>query len=118
MLALRDDPATAYRRVEFDARIEGSNGTGLTRLCLERAISEIGQARSMTDRTLRGEALGRAGSALLALIDGVAQDNPLRRPLLSFYGGLRAQVLAAIAAPEQGRLEQVERDLSDVLALI
>ena len=118
MLALLEDPATTYRRVEFDARIEGSDGAGLTRLCLERAISDIGSARRTADRVCRSEALARAGAALLALLEGVASDNPLRRPLLSFYGSARARVLAGIRVSDPEDLARVEQDLKDVLALL
>lgn len=118
MLALCDDPATAYRRVEFDARVEGSDGAGLTRLCLEQALVEIARARAATARRARADALGRAGSALLALSEGVAPDNPLRAALRSFYGGARAAVLGSIARFDSARLGAVERDLSDVMALL
>lgn len=118
MLATLDNPAVTYRRVEFDARIEGSDGAALTRLCLERAIAEIARARSAADRTTRSDALAGAGAALLALVEGVAPDNPLRRPLLEFYGGVRARVLATLAAPDDTSLAEAGRDLGDVLALL
>lgn len=118
MIAVLDDPATTYRRVEFDARIEGSDGAALTRLCLERAIAEIARARSAPDRTTRADALASAGAALLALVEGVAPDNPLRRPLLEFYGGVRARVLGSLAKPDDAALAQAGRDLADVLTLV
>lgn len=118
MLAVLDDPVTIYRRVEFDARIEGSDGAALTRLCLERAIGDIARARAAPDRTTRADALAGAGAALLALMEGVAPDNPLRRPLLEFYGGVRARVLATLAVPDDGSLAEAERDLLDVLGLL
>lgn len=118
MLATLDNPAATYRRVEFDARIEGSDGAALTRLCLERAIAEIARARSAADRTTRSDALAGAGAALLALVEGVAPDNPLRRPLLEFYGGVRAGVLATLTRPDDATLAQAERDLSDVLGVL
>lgn len=118
MVAVLDDPTTIYRRVEFDARIEGSDGAALTRLCLERAIGEIARARSASDRATRADALAGAGAALLALMEGVALDNPLRRPLLEFYGGVRAGVLATLIRPDDATLAQAQRDLSDVKGVL
>ncbi len=118
MLALLEDPAATYRRVEFDARVEGSDGAGLTRLCLERAIGAIGQARNAKAHHVRADALGQAASALFALREGVALDNPLRNALVQFYGGARAEVMACVVRFDPARLEEVKRDLSDVLALL
>lgn len=118
MLALLDDPATTYRRVEFDARVEGSDGAGLTRLCLERAIAALGRARMADDRGTRADAMGQAGAALLALREGVAPDNPLRTPLVQFYGSARAEVMASLVRLDVDRLGAIERDLVDVLALL
>lgn len=118
MLALLEDPAATYRRVEFDARVEGSDGVGLTRLCLERAVGALNQACASRCRATRADALGQAGAALLALREGVAPDNPLRTPLVQFYGSARAAVMASVARFDEARLEAVERDLVDVLALL
>ncbi|WP_324262759.1 flagellin [Altererythrobacter sp. H2] len=118
MLALLDDPATAYRRVDLDARIEGSDGAGLTRLCLERAIAALARARTQDGRAQRAGALEQAGSALIALLGGVASDNPLRSALVQFYGGARADVMASLTRFDPERLAGIERDLADVLALL
>ena len=118
MLALLDDPAATYRRVEFDARVEGSDGAGLTRLCLERAIEAIAAARAARTRGVRAESLGQAASALFALREGVAPDNPLRTALVQFYGGARTEVMACVVRFDGARLEAVGRDLSDILALL
>lgn len=118
MLALKEDAASVYRRVELDARIEGSDGAGLTRVCLERAIADIARARTVADRAARAEALGRAGAALLALLEGVGSGNPLREALLRFYGGARMAVLASLNRFDPDQLKTVERDLADVLALL
>ena len=55
---------------------------------------------------------------MLALLEGVAPDNPLRRPLISFYGSARARVLAGIRVSDPEDLARVEQDLKDVLALL
>lgn len=118
MVQVIDDPATAYRRVALDARVEGSDGAELTRLCLEQALAEIARARGATDLSRRTDALTRGAAALLALQEGVAPANPLRRALVQFYGGVRASLLGAIRAPGNAELAQAERDLAEVLALL
>jgi hypothetical protein len=118
MLALLERPADTYRRVEFDAQVEGSDGAGLTRLCLDRAIVALGRARRARERGVRVEALGQAASALFALREGVSHDNPLRTALVQFYGSARAAVMASVARFDAARLEAVERDLQEVLALL
>ena len=72
MLAVLDDPVTTYRRVEFDARVEGSDGAALTRLCLERAIGEIARARSAPDRTTRPSQLPAMSEVTIASITSTA----------------------------------------------
>lgn len=118
MLALLEDPAATYRRIEFDARVEGSDGAGLTRLCLERAITALGRAQGARSHAVRAEALGQAASALFALREGVSPDNPLRTALVQFYGSARAAVMGSVTRYDAARLEAVERDLEDVLALL
>ena len=44
MMSFSQGAANAYRRVDLDARIEASTGEDLTRICLEEAVTSLGQA--------------------------------------------------------------------------
>ena len=92
MVQVIDDPATAYRRVALDARVEGSDGAELTRLCLEQALAEIARAR--------GEGQGIA--LLIAVAIGYAGygrhgSEPLPVPLqVHAWSALLAYVRVAL----------------------
>lgn len=121
MLPLAQDPAAAYRKVELDARVEGSDGAGLTRLCLEESIAELARAhlaQARGDRLLRNHALTRAASGIAALSRGVAQDNPLRGPLLALYGAAEHAVRAALLDFRVDVLARVKQDLVDIRAAL
>lgn len=110
-------PAEIYRRVELDARVEGSDGIGLTRLCLDEAIGELDRARQAHARgnfPARNDALSCASVRISALRNGVAQDNPLRGPLQHLYGSAEHAVRLAIANYRPEVLARVRQDLSDI----
>lgn len=114
-------PADVYRRVELDARVEGSDGIGLTRLCLDEAIIELERAELANARgnfSARNDALARASSGIAALHRGVSKYNPLREPLLHLYGSAEQTVRSAIARYEADILARVQQDLRDIRAVI
>lgn len=121
MLSLANDPAASYRRVELDARVEGSDGAGLTRICLEEAIADLnlaGTAQRSRDVIRRNAALGRAIRTITALSAGIAADNPLRREFQLLYGGARHAVSESLADYRQAELDRVRGDLEDILRLL
>ncbi|GAA4045155.1 flagellar protein FliS [Parerythrobacter jejuensis] len=121
MMFQSPDPTEAYRKIEFDARIEGSNGIGLTRLCLERALTELDRAQSAYARGNRqawGTALTRAASGITALSAGVDSANPLREPLVHLYDSAALAVRAAVTNYRQDVMDRVRRDLEDILAIL
>ena len=120
MLLLAHDPAASYRRVELDARVEGSDGAELTRICLEEAIADLNLASAAQrsyDVILRNAALSRAIRTMTALSSGIATDNPLRRELQLLYGGVRLTISEAIAQYQQGEIDRVRIDLEDIWEL-
>jgi flagellin-specific chaperone FliS len=111
-------PADAYRRVDLDARVEASAGEDLTRICLEQAADAISQALMALDRRpdqSPREPLGRAQGIALWLARSVAPDNPLRDPMMQFYGGLAATIARNMGRASVAELAQVRDDFSDLL---
>ncbi len=110
--------AAAYRRVDLDARIEASSGKDLTLICLEEAVSALGQAlialERMPDRA-PGEPLSRAHGIALWLARSVAPDNPLHEPMTHFYGGLAATIMRNMRRASFGELSQARDDFADLL---
>jgi len=114
-------PAKAYRRVELDARIEAAPAADLTRICLEEAISALGQALIAIERApsdIPREALSRAQGIAVWLARSVAPDNPMRQALLDFYGGIAATIARNMSRARYGELAQVRADLADVLQAV
>lgn len=121
MVPLPQDPAATYRRVELDARVEGSDALGLTRVCLDEAIAQLRRAELAHGRGNRvacNEALARAAAGIVALQRGIDPGNPLRGPLLTLYGSAELAVRVAMADYRPGMLARVSQDLQDIRALL
>ncbi|GMN01813.1 flagellar protein FliS [Erythrobacter sp. MTPC3] len=121
MIARFSDPSETYRRIELDARVEGADGAGLTRVCLEKAIGELsraGPANRTGNRAVRNEALTKASAAIAALIKGVDQANPLREPLLHLYESAIHAVRGALSDYRQDVIDRVGTDLDDILKIL
>jgi hypothetical protein len=117
MQMLNRNPAAAYRRVALEARIEASGSGDLTRICLEEARAALAQARGALVRGSSSgrEPLVRAQTILLWLARSVAPEHPLGASLKAFYGGLAGQVGAQIQQADIRGIDEISRDISDVL---
>jgi hypothetical protein len=117
MQMLNRNPAAAYRRVALEARIEASGSADLTRICLEEARVALAQARGAVVRGSSSgrEPLVRAHTILLWLARSVAPEHPLGASLKAFYGGLAAQIGAQIQHAEIRGIDEISKDISDVL---
>ena len=116
MLALRD-PAQAYRRVDFDARVSSADQRELVKMCYERVISSLGSAmhaHGRGDNARKSQALTRAVSALTALQMGVAGDDPMSGALVQFYTSARRAVLDSVLTFDSRMLGQVRQDVVDI----
>lgn len=114
-------PCDIYRRVELDARVEGADGIGLTRLCLERALSELDRANRAYGRGDRGivcDALTRAASSVAGLSRGVVDSNPMRGPLLHLYGAAETAIRGCVSNYREDVLERVKTDLRDIAGMV
>lgn len=118
MMQLSQGPASAYRRVELDARIEASSGEDLTRICLEEAVASLGQAVAAIEHRpgqVPHEPLSRAHGIAIWLARSVAPDNPLNGPLTQFYGGVAATIARNLTRSSLLELARTRDDLSDIL---
>ncbi|MDE1915769.1 MAG: flagellar protein FliS [Sphingomonadales bacterium] len=116
MLTLRD-PAQAYRRVEFDARVASADQRELVRMCYERVISSLGSAMHAHDRAdnvRKSQALTRAVSALTALQMGVSGEDTMSGALVQFYSAARRAVLDSVLDFDTATLSQVRQDVVDI----
>lgn len=118
MIPLSKSAASTYRRIDLDARIEASSGEDLTLICLEEAVSALGQAlialQRSPDKTPH-EPLARAHGIALWLARSVAPDNPLRVALTQFYGGLAAAIARNRVRASEDELLRVRGDFADLL---
>ena len=95
MLAIRS-PNEAYRRVDFDARVEGADPRHLVGLCYEQLISSIGSAmfaQERGDNGLKSQAITRAMSAVTALQLGVRGEDSTAQALRHLYEATRRALL-------------------------
>ena len=118
MQMLSANPASAYRRVALEARIEGADPAGLTRICLEEAIAAIGQALAALAREpgrAPCEPISRAQAIAVWLASSVDATHPLRASLVQFYGGQAAALGACAVSPDAAVLARVREDFLDLL---
>ena len=118
MSPLSDGAASAYRRVDLDARIEASSSKDLTRICLEEAVASLGQALLVIEKDpeqIPQEPLSRAHGIAVWLARGVSPDNPLSGALVQFYGAMAATLARNLTRSSSLEIAEVRSDLNDLL---
>lgn len=118
MLALRN-PSEAYRRIDFDARVEGADPRTLVMLCYESLVSSLGTALFAHDRgdnRAKSAALTRAVSALTALLLGIEGQEGISAHLRAFYEAARRRVLDNVIAFSPDQIVQVREDIREIAA--
>lgn len=118
MLALRN-PSEAYRRIDFDARVEGADPRTLVMLCYESLVSSLGTALFAHDRgdnRAKSAALTRAVSALTALLLGIEGQEGISAHLRAFYEAARRRVLDNVIAFSPEQIVQVREDIREIAA--
>ncbi|MEL6415464.1 MAG: hypothetical protein AAFQ15_11050 [Pseudomonadota bacterium] len=118
MQPLLKNPASAYRKVDLDARIEASASDDLTRICLEEAAAALGQALIAMERAPDAsprDPLSRAHGIAVYLARSVAPQNPMRRTLVEFYGGLADTIGRNMRHARHPEIAQAREDFRDVL---
>lgn len=110
-------PAEAYRRVEMDARIFGSDAPALARLCLEEVCSALGRsiyAAKHGHNDLRQHALARALDATSALRSGLDRENPLCSAFMTIYDNAENCIRRAMLQFDPVPVAQLQADLEEI----
>jgi flagellar protein FliS len=117
MLAIRS-PNEAYRRVDFDARVEGADPRHLVGLCYEQLASSLGSAifaQERRDNSLKSQSLTRALSAITALQLGVSGENETAQALRHLYEATRRAILDSAISFDARLLGTIRQDFIDIL---
>ena len=101
MLANRS-PHEAYRRVDFDARVEGANPQQLVGMCYEALAGALGTA------------LTRALSAVTALQLGVEGDEGVALALRQLYQSARRSILDSALKFDPEVIGEMRRDFVEI----
>lgn len=116
MHALRT-PHEAYRRVEFDARVEGANPRQLVLVCYDQLTAALGRAlhgAKAGDNRAKSEALTRALAAIAALQMGIDPAAPIASALTQFLGAARRALLDCVLDFRPELVEQLQKDFSEI----
>lgn len=116
MLAHRN-PNEAYRRVDFDARVAGSNPAHLVGLCYESAASAMSRAlhaHASGDNQAKSQALTRALAAITALQMGISGDTGVAASLRQFYRAVRKTLLDSALSFDAAAITTVRQDLLEI----
>lgn len=117
-LLARHTPQDAYRRVEIDARIGGSDPRQLVMLCYEQLIGALGSALHAAragDNRGKSHSLTRALSALAALQMGVSGEDQVAWALRHLYEATRRALLDSVLAFDAETVATVRADYVDIL---
>ena len=116
-MLMQRNPAEAYRRVDFDARVEGASGSQLTALCYEQLTAALGtaiHAGEIGDNSLKSRSLTRALSALTALQLGVTGEDAIADALRQLYHSAHASILDCALKFDAIRLQTIRDDFSEI----
>lgn len=114
-------PDEAYRKVELDARIEGSDGEGLAKICLEAVIQSLDRAciaHSRGKAIMRNEALTRANMIILGMERALDPANPLSGAIREFYGGAKFTIAGAISDFDGPAISRLRDDFDEILSAL
>ncbi len=116
MLANRS-PHEAYRRVDFDARVEGANPQQLVGMCYEALAGALGTAlyaHERGDNRLKSQSLTRALSAVTALQLGVNGDEGVALALRQLYQSARRSILDSALKFDPEVIGEMRRDFVEI----
>ncbi len=113
----RITPHEAYRRVEFDARVNGADQGELVHLCLEHLVSALGtalHADAIGDGALKSRAMTRALTSITALQMGVSGDSPIASALNQVYAAARRTILDSATTFAPDRIATLRTDFLEI----
>ena len=117
-LLARHTPQDAYRRVEIDARVGGSDPRQLVALCYEQLIGALGSALHAAqtgDNRGKSQSITKALSALTALQIGVAGDEQVAWALRHLYEATRKALLDNVLVFDEVTIATIRGDYIDIL---
>lgn len=110
-------PHEAYRRIDFDARVEGADPRHLVQLCYEQFIGALGSAifaQGKGDNLLKSQSLTRALSAVTALQLGVSGEGSVADALRTLYEAARKSILDSALQFDSAMLERIRQDFVEI----
>lgn len=114
----RHSPQDAYRKVELDARVGGSDPRQLVTLCYEQLIGALGtalHAAQRGDNRGKSAAITKALSALTALQIGIAGEGEVVWALRHLYEATRRALLDSVLAFDAPAIATIRADFVDIL---
>ena len=114
--ALRS-PREAYRRVEFDARVSGTDPAGLVLVCFEQFDRALGAAlggNRAGDNLRRSGGLTSALAAITALQLGIDGGEGVAGSLTRFYDAARRTLLGNVLAFDPAALAALRDDFAEI----
>ena len=116
-MLLRRDPTETYRRIDFEARVAGSDPLQLVDVCFEQLTGSLDRAQFAAirgDNAMKSAALTRAVAALTALQMGVNPEGPTGLALIQLYGSARRSVLDSAVRFDVGTLQRIRADFEEI----
>lgn len=116
-MLMQRSPHEAYRRVDFDARVEGADSRHLVQLCYEQLIGALGSAvfaQRKGDNLLKSQSLTRALSAITALQLGVSGEGEVAGALRTLYEAARKSILDSALQFDPAMLERIRQDFIEI----
>lgn len=111
------DPCETYRRIDFEARVSGSDPLQLVDVCFEQLCGSLDRAQFAAERgdnAMKSAALTRAVAALTALQMGVNPEGPTGLALIQLYGAARRSVLDSAVRFDAATLRRIRADFEDI----
>ncbi len=115
------NPAEAYRKVDFDARIAGADPSQLVLVCYEQLGTALGSAvhaAAAGDNARKSAALTRALTALTALQLGLDHGHPISAALATLFESARHTVLDSVIRFNTAALERLKNDVTEIAAAL
>jgi flagellar protein FliS len=116
-MMLQSSPHEAYRRVDFDARVNGAGPAELVHLCYEHLVSALGtaiHAHNNGDNSLKSRSMTRALTAITALEMGVSGVDTMASALNQLYVAARRTILDSALQFDSKRIETLRGDFSEI----
>lgn len=107
----------AYRKVELDARIEGTSGPKLGLLCLEAVTDALGQAitaDTFGQTSARSFALVKANTVTLGLLRSVDPSTSAGTALADFYRAASRIIAQSMQSFDSEAIRNLHNDFDEI----